>query len=347
MHYFIQHLNDLSGSPLVLRGRLDALPPGAPAILLTNQTEGFLSGWPGEVVRIPYVKHAGRIPRFLSLSLWYLRTMAWLLFRLRAGDQVTLSTLISSPLLSVILLRRDVRAEILVNEIFFRVPLWRTLGLRLARSPRVMKICLSRFVQTHWRFREPCRIIYPTLRPELIARAEARGEIAPKDRNRLTFFLVGSMIEAKGYRLFIEVARHYQALGAAHRFQLYLSGDPARFAAEYPAEQLPANLGIEFNNSDVGIFEEKDIFLGLTNTDLWLETFGQTFAEAMMMGNIVIVPDKGAQLEYVEDGVSGFMFREHSVAGVLAQIDRVLAHEDLNALAAQARRSICNFYGLD
>ena len=344
MHYFVHHLNDLSGSPLVLRSRLDALEPGTPATLLTNQSDGFLSSWAGKTVRIRYVKHTGRFRRFLSLSLWYVCAMVWLLIRLRKGDRVTLSTLISSPLLAVILLRRSIRTELLVHEVFFRVPIWRSLGLRLARSPRVTKVYPSRFVQAHWQFGEPSSIIYPTLRPALIARAKARGEIGPKDRSRLTFFLVGSMIEAKGYRLFIEVARHYEALGAAHRFHLYLSGDPAKFAAEYPSEQLPVNLGFEFNNSDVSIFEEKDIFLGLTNPSLWLETFGQTFAEAMMMGNIVVVPNQGAHLEYVTDGETGFLFQEYSVSGVVKQIDRILLSNDLRTMAYKTQKSIFDFY---
>ena len=69
--------------------------------------------------------------------------------------------------------------------------------------------------------------------------------------------------------------------------------------------------------------------------------------EAMMMGNIVIVPDKGAQLEYVEDGMSGFLFREHSVAGVLVAIQNILDHEDLDRLAIESRHRIRKFYGAE
>jgi glycosyltransferase involved in cell wall biosynthesis len=346
MRYCLQHLNDLSGSPLILRERLDAMPADEPVTLITNQTQGFLSGWTGPTVRFRYVKHDGRVLRFLSLTAWYLKAGAWLLWHLKPGDSLTASTLISSPLLALIRLRRGVDAELMVNEIFFRVPVWREIGLRMARSPRVLKTYLSRFVEQTWGFGEPSRIIYPKLRRELVALSDATP-IPPKDRDCLRFFLVGSQIEAKGYRLFIEIARHFAALGARHRFHLFLAGNPDRFAADYPRESLPANLTVTFNDSSPAIFAGQDIFLGLTNTALWLETFGQTFAEAMMMGNIVIVPDKGAQLEYVEDGMSGFLFREHSVAGVLEQVDRVLVHGDLDNLAAQARRSIRSFYGLD
>lgn len=346
MQYCIQHLNDLSGSPLILRERLDAMAAAGPVTLITNQTEGFLSNWHGPTVRFTYVKHDGKLQRFLSLSIWYLKVAAYLLRHLAAGDRLTISTLISSPLLAVILFRRDIRAEILINEIFFRVPIWRSLGLWMVKSSRVHKIYLSQFVEDSWGFGAPSEIVYPTLRRDLIALSDAIGTPPPKDRDRLKFFLVGSQIEAKGYRLFIDIARHYASIGAGHSFQLYLSGSPARFAADYPDASLPTNLAVKFNDSSPGIFAGKDAFLGLTNTDLWLETFGQTFAEAMMMGNIVVVPDKGAQCEYIADGVSGFMFKDYSVAGIVAQIDTIRAHADLDALASAARHAIRGFYGL-
>lgn len=346
MRYYLQHLNDLSGSPLILRERLNAIPSGEPATLITNQTKGFLSGWQGPTVRFSYEKHESRVRRFLSLTVWYLKVGAYLLRKLRPGDSLTISTMINSPLLAVILLRHGVEAELMVNEIYFRVPLWRAIGLRMARSPRVLKTYLSRFVEDTWGFGQPSRVVYPRLRQELIALSDVTS-ISPKNRACLQFFLVGSQIEAKGYRLFIELARHFAGLGAEHGFHLYLSGSPKRFAADYPAWMLPANLHVTFNDSSSSIFVGKDIFLGLTNTAQWQETFGQTFAEAMMMSNIVVVPDKGAQLEYVKDGFSGFLFRTHSVEGVLEQIERILAHADLEVLAEQSRKSIRGFYGID
>jgi glycosyltransferase involved in cell wall biosynthesis len=346
MHYYVQHLNDLSGSPLILRGRLDTRRADEPAMLITNQTEGFLSGWPGPTVRYRYTKHEGRARRFVSLSAWYLKVARYLLRNLRAGDRLTVSTLVGSPVLAVIMLRTNIRAELLVNEIFFRVPLWRSLGLRMARSTRVHKVYLSRFVADTWAFGQPSEIVYPTLRKDLIALSDTIGVPQRKDRDALKFFLVGSQIEAKGYRLFIGLARHYAATGARHSFALYLSGSPARFGSDYPDGSLPANLSVRFNDSSPAIFAGKDVFLGLTSKALWLETFGQTFAEAMMMGNIVVVPDEGAQLEYISDGISGFLFATHSVDGVVRQIERIRAQPDLDHLAAASRAAIRAFYGL-
>ncbi len=346
MRYFVHHLNDLSGSPLILRERIARVARDEPVTLITNHGRGFLSDWNGPTLHFSYIKHECPFRRFLSLSLWYLRVAVFLLLHLCRGDSVVISTLISSPLLAVLRLRRQVTAELMVNEVFFRVPLWRRLGLALANSYQVKKIYLSRYVQDSWEFCGPGEIVYPWLREDLVRMSDAMGNNIPaKDRDRLTFFLVGSQIEAKGYRLFIEIARHFASVGAGHRFALFLSGSPERFAGDYPAGRLPENLEVRFNDTSPTIFAGKDIFLGLTNPAIWVETFGQTFAEAMIMGNIVVVPPKGGQLEYVSDGENGFVFKQYSVEGILDTINRILAHENLSAFAIGARRSMRAFYG--
>lgn len=346
MKYYIHHLNDLSGSPLILRERLNAIHFRADTTLVTNHTEGFLSSWSGLTVRFNYVKHPNVILRFLSLTTWYVRVAFYLLLNLRSGDELIISTMISSPLLFVIICRQGISAEIMVNEIYFRVPLWRMLGLYMARSPKVQKIYLSRFVEVNWSFGQPSRIVYPLLRQELIQLSDMTP-VRPKNRNRLKFFMVCSQIEAKGYRLFIDVAKHFASQGAQHTFHLYLSGGSGQFEYDYPASSLPPNIHVIFNDPSPNIFLHKDIFLGLTNPTLWLETFGLTFAEAMMMSNIVVVPNKGAHLEYIEDGLTGFLFQIYSVAGIVAQIERVLSHNNLEILAQKSRQSIRRFYGVE
>lgn len=345
MLYCTHHLNDLSGSPLILEKRMEGMKSSeGPITLITNQSEGFLSSWTGPTIRFGYKKHDNPALRFFSLSSWYLRTILYLLINLRRGDKLIASTLISSPLLMVLLLRPGVSGELMVNEIFFRVPIWRALGLAMARSQRVTKVYLSKFVHETWAFPGPHRIVYPVLRRDLMQMSDAITEIPKKDPNRLTFFLVGSQIAAKGYRLFIDIARHYQKSGASHRFLLYLSGSEERLAAEYADTGLPENLVVEFNNASPQIFAGKDIFLGLSDPELWVETFGQTFAEAMALGNIVVVPPVGAQLEYVTDGLGGFVFQDYTLDGILTQINRILEHDDLAKLAAQARTEIRDFY---
>lgn len=323
---------------------MKALPAGSDVTLITNQGRGFLSNWTGRKVIICYKKHDAKALRFLSLSGWYLQTLWFLLIHLKRGDILVLSTLISSPLLAVRMLRPVEQVRLLVNEVYFRVPFWRWIGLRLARSEGVQKCYLSQFVRDAWNFPGPYKIAYPPLRQELLAAADDVDMSRSINPKSLKFFLVASHIEAKGYKLFIDIARHFEQLDNGHRFNLYLSGSKARFDTEFPSGDLPANLDVKFNCASPHIFMGHDIFLGLTNPNLWIETFGLTFAEAMIMGNIIVVPPVGAQLEYVNDSDNGFVFRDYSLAGILEQITRILEHNNLQTMGNQARQSMLNFY---
>lgn len=343
MQYCVHHLNDFSGSPLILRERLNTIAAAGPPVLITNFGSGFLSDWNGPVVRIGYTKHDNAVLRFFSLSLWYLRAALYLLRSIGPGDRLILSTLISSPLLMVLLAKRQVKAQVFVNEVLFRVPVWRAIGLRLMNRADVEKIYLSRFVQDSWRFSGPARIVYPKLRQAFIDMDPDTSSEQPVNPHALRFVLVCSQTDAKGYRLFIDIARHFEAADSAHTFALYLSGSSARFAKQYPVHAIPASLTVVFNETSPEIFLGHDVFLGLTNPAEWVETFGQTFAEAMLAGNITVVPPVGAQLEYVQDGSNGFVFTDYSLDGILHQIERIRQHPAIGELKRISRQSMLDF----
>lgn len=345
MRYCVHHLNDFSGSPLILRERMDSMAVHGAVTLVTNHGTGFLSDWAGPVVRFNYTKHDNAILRFVSLSLWYINVGLYLARALKPSDALILSTLISSPLLLVRYLRRSIEAEVFVNEVLFRVPIWRWIGLKAMRSRSVKKIYLSQFVQDSWRFSGPSRVVYPSIRKPLVELALTRKNQTIAEPNRLRFFLVCSQIDAKGYRLFIEIASHYDQQGLDHAFALYLSGSKERFASDYPPDTLPTNLSVFFNETSPEIFFGHDIFLGLTNPSEWTETFGQTFAEAMIAGNITVVPPVGAQLEYLHDKENGFVFTEYSLQGILAQIELIQSLPDLSVVKEHSRTSMLAFLG--
>lgn len=343
MRYCIHHLNDFSGSPLILRERMESIAAQGPVTLITNGGTGFLSTWDGPVVRFDYTKYENKILRFVSLSVWYCRVVSYLARHLKSGDILILSTLISSPLLLVFFLKRGIKAEVFVNEIFFRVPVWRSVGLMAMGNDAIYKTYLSKFVRDTWQFSGPCRIVYPKLREPLMSLASGQRGLEVPNIDRLRFFLVCSQIDAKGYRLFIKIAEHFERMGEDHAFALYLSGSQEHFASDYPLGTLPKNLSIHFNQTSPEIFFGHDIFLGLTDPSQWIETFGQTFAEAMIAGNIAVVPPLGAQLEYVEDGDNGFLFQEYSLQGILTEIDRICSLPDLLTVRVRARDSIMKF----
>lgn len=262
---------------------------------------------------------------------------------MKPSDKLILSTLISSPLLLLLYFKRCSSVDVFVNEVFFRIPAWRRIGLTAINRDDVRKIYLSKFVQDTWNFRGPSTIVYPSLRQSIVDRAWQDAQVPSLDKAKVRFFLVCSQIPAKGYRLFIEIARAFERASAHHVFTLYMSGSHQQFCKEYPSESLPKNITVFFNETGPEIFFGHDIFLGLTNPAEWIETFGQTFAEAMVAGNITIAPPVGAQLEYLHHGENGFVFSEYTAEALFWLIEHLLSMPDLTSMKARARNSMLAF----
>lgn len=322
---------------------MQAMADQGPVTLITNDGTGFLSDWDGPTVRFSYTKHSNPFARFASISAWYIKVLLYLSRALKSADKLILSTLISSPLLLLLYFKRCSSVDVFVNEVFFRIPAWRRIGLTAINRKDVRKIYLSKFVQDTWNFRGPSTIIYPSLRQSIVDRALQDTQAPSLDPAKVRFFLVCSQIPAKGYRLFIEIAKAFERNNAQHVFTLYMSGSHEKFSKEYPSETLPKNITVCFNETGPEIFFGHDIFLGLTNPAEWIETFGQTFAEAMVAGNITIAPPVGAQIEYLHDGDNGFVFGEYTAESLLRQIEYLLAMPDLALLKARARSSMLAF----
>lgn len=347
MQYWIHHLNDMSGSPLILAERLKKVSANSNITLITNQSDGFLSDWTGRKVIFNYTKHSSSVWRFFSLTRWYFSVFLYLLIHSKRGDILFLSTLVSSPLIALRYFVALDKITISINEIFFRVPAWNYIGLRLVKLQSVEKIYLSHYVKNYWDFGGNYHIEYPTLRKSIIDLSIRRKRLKEIDISQLNFFFVGSYIEAKGFRLFLEIAKYFFNENAKHNFTLFLSGSEITFQKEFPNNTLPKNLRVCFNDSSPEIFDNQDVFLGLTNINLWVETFGQTFAEAMIMRNICILPHIGAQLEYATDGHNAFLFTDHSIDGILTQIDRVISLKDHIQFAETSHKSMIDFFNIE
>ncbi|HLN23897.1 MAG TPA: glycosyltransferase [Patescibacteria group bacterium] len=84
------------------------------------------------------------------------------------------------------------------------------------------------------------------------------------------------------------------------------------------------------------IFSAADLFIG-TATE---EAFGQTLMEASACGLPVIAFEAGGVVDVVENGSSGILLRERSVAAILSNIDTLLADRSNSDSLGQAGRTL-------
>lgn len=76
--------------------------------------------------------------------------------------------------------------------------------------------------------------------------------------------------------------------------------------------------------------------MNLSDTSLFVETFGMTVAEALLAGIPCIVPPIGASKEIITEGENGYAIDSHETALIASKIDGLLSNETLYRQMANA-----------
>lgn len=153
----------------------------------------------------------------------------------------------------------------------------------------------------------------------------------PLEHGPLRVGLISSNLPKKGIWDLVEIAKTCNL--DAERIQFCIIGPPTketeRIAEALSEGKLPDTLRIlGYRDSPAEAVAETDVVLSISN---FHESFGRTVLEAMAAGRPVIVYDRGAPPEIIEDGVSG-----HVVPA--GDTDAIAAH--LEALAVDRAKMI-------
>lgn len=140
------------------------------------------------------------------------------------------------------------------------------------------------------------------------------------------FLMAGRLAPEKGVTLFAEAANIADVMpvfaGEGRMRAAILAAAPqAEITGWLPREALAARMGRA---------------RALVLASRWYETFGLVVAEALAQGIPVIVPDRNAAAELVEDGVTGLVFRSGDVRDLAAKITRLKDGARAAALGAAA-----------
>ncbi len=157
--------------------------------------------------------------------------------------------------------------------------------------------------------------------------------------------LVATYADWKGHRVFLEALAK---LGPTLPVRGYLVGGPiyATAGSQVSAAQLTAwvhELGltgrvglVPFQRDPLAVYRALDV---VAHASTRPEPFGLTIAEAMSCGRAVVVSAAGGASELVEAEVSALTHAPGDVAGLAAQLGRLVADAELRArLGAAARR---------
>ena len=156
--------------------------------------------------------------------------------------------------------------------------------------------------------------------------------------------LVATYADWKGHRVFLEALAQ---LGPAPPVRGYLVGGPiyATAGSQVSAAQLTAwihELGltgrvglVPFQRDPLAVYRALDI---VAHASTRPEPFGLTIAEAMSCGRAVVVSAAGGAVELVEAEVSALTHAPGDVAGLAAQLGRLVGDAGLRARLGEAAR---------
>ncbi|MGK6322998.1 glycosyltransferase family 4 protein [Sphingomonas sp. DT-51] len=333
MHIFVHLLNDYSGSPRIMNEKISCYAAlGEECLVITNADRGFIKTADHRHHLISYEKSTHRVVWLARLLLWHVKVFLLLLRRVRRGDVLHASTMLTAPHLVAARLKgaRTV-AHIMETRVSPRLHRWLMTRLIAAAADRI--VYLSRYVEQVLAprlGRVPAQITYPCVDPALVAAAEVAP---PRREDAFHVGLICSLVWYKGFAEFVALARRFPGLA----FVLVLNGDADVFETMVPRDRRPPNLTVHFNLSPVTpVLRKLDLLLSLTNREGWVETFGLTLIEAMAFGVPVIAPAVGAPLEFVEDGRNGYLVDERDLDAVAALVARLADDRALCARLGQA-----------
>jgi glycosyltransferase involved in cell wall biosynthesis len=189
------------------------------------------------------------------------------------------------------------------------------------------------------------------LAPEFVAE---EGLDAPPAASPVLLW-IGRLDEHKDWRAFLEIGR--SVAERVGRVELWMIGGSVGAAGVGELEREARRAGVLGRLrwlprlSQLGVRASIDLARaspGVMIATSRAESFGMTVAEAMARRCPVVVPDAGPFSEYVEDGVTGMLYRPGSRADAAERAALLLRDTMLHRrLGSESRRAVLERYATD
>ena len=266
---------------------------------------GFISGRPRTSTFLPIDRIS---TRKLFYPLWLLSIMPRVLRVALGGGVVWANTVYGAPATLPALLFAPGRVVIHVHEIEFPTLFRWLLSFAVRRGATL--VCVSKFQRTVLGL------------PALILPNGVGTTLSPPPKRRCRFVFVGTTAPAKGFALFVSVAR--ALTGSGLEPVAYL---PSRQGANHSllAEAESVGVALHFGVTDPDeMFADGFLSLLATDPALWTETFSLTCAESIW--NLVPVVSAGTLVAAeIAGSALAFDVSDRDPAAIAAQVRALLA----------------------
>lgn len=317
-------LNDLSGSPFVLRQSLESLlKVNYPVILYTATPSGngFLSNISGITEKpLFYRWHRNKWITLLFFCWSQFMLGVKLLWNLRRSDIVYINSLL--PFGAALAARiRSCKVVYHIHEVSIKPELLKRFLVTVANLTADEGIFVSADLSRRTDFKSK-RSIIPNSLPATFVQQACMPLKEKREEAPFSVLMLCSMKKYKGIMEFVACARRMPMLN----FRMVLNAGENEIARFFVGTELPKNLQIYPATQNVHPFyASADVVVNLSHPDEWIETFGMTILEAMYYRKPVIVPPVGGIAELVEEGIEGFHINPYDIESICEKLRLMLS----------------------
>jgi len=293
-----------------------------------SEGDGFLGGASLKVRRFFYRRRGNR---WLTL-LAYLRSQ-WDLWRsLRQAVDIDPDALLYVntllPFAAAVYGRCSGRRVIChLHEVALRPRLLHFLLLKIANWSAYRVICVSQFHRKKLGLARAI-VVMNAVDPAMFD-VGLRNVYAHRREGRFRVCMVCSLRDYKGVPEFFSLSQDFSNESDIE-FELVVSDDDDTLRHYCASRVVPSNLCIRNAVHDTSqVYARASLVMNLSRVDLCEETFGLTLLEAMTFGVPVIAPPSGGPVEFVDNGVHGYLVDSRDRMSLRGAVEKLAQNEVL------------------
>lgn len=318
-------LNDYSGSPKVLMQLLKGwTKKGIETHLFTcGGRDGFLSD-------IPKVQNNFYWYRFTEnrfLRLLFLFTSQFLLaiqlfFILKKNDVVYVNTVLPFGA-GIIGKLMGCKVIYHIHETSMKPKILKQFLFGIVKWSATEVVYVSNFLALQEPLNIKKNVVYNVLEESFVEQSRLHLN---KEKNEKIVLMICSLKAYKGVNEFVKLAQ----MNPRFTFKLVVNASQPEIEDYLKDINLTSNLKLYPTQKNTHPFyQEASVVLNLSDTKLWVETFGLTILEAMSYGLPTIVPPVGGVVELVEDGENGFLIDSKNLNLITEKLNLLLQNESV------------------
>lgn len=135
-----------------------------------------------------------------------------------------------------------------------------------------------------------------------------------------TVTMIASLRVYKGVNEFLILAKYFKEENV--KFLLVLNASIEEYTLFFKGKRIPENVKVLCNVKSIDdIYKQTTLLLNLSDSEIWIETFGLTLLEAMTFGVPVIAPKVGGHLDFIVSGECGYLIDSKDIKALVDKID--------------------------